>query len=438
MRRALRTGLGNVFEHGLMRALDAASTFVLVAALAPEEFARLALAQAYCAPLLLILVSPSAILYRDLASWRSESEKLAGKRIAMLRVGGVAIFAGALTVAALLGTSNGTASAMVWAMSLHGGMQLLAVDREALRLSHGLKKLSLLTFLHKGGLLGWVAWVGFGFSGNTEQRLIALSAGGLVWLAFLYLLGRASSPIQPASRAPSFGESWAFTWHSLRDFNLWSHGAGVIQSTIQSLDLTFAGFFGVPANSIGLYAVVLKLSNLTLAVPNALVNTYAIQVSRAGTGSDDQLWRQKTLGYSGLLVLAMALQALVMIWLFPWMTETLARGRWGAQEQALQGQWGTWVLAGQALAAGGFLFTSYLSMRGRRVGGMRGLFFSYYLWLFSGAAIAYGVAVMAGTEEGALDRLALANVVVGGIQGFLPLALFLRESRSEHATRQDR
>jgi len=46
------------------------------------------------------------------------------------------------------------------------------------------------------------------------------------------------------------------------------------------MDLFFLSFFKLPALVLGLYAVGLKISNLSLAVPTAFGNTFAVWVGR--------------------------------------------------------------------------------------------------------------------------------------------------------------
>ncbi|HAR44452.1 MAG TPA: hypothetical protein DCS07_17780, partial [Bdellovibrionales bacterium] len=81
-------GFLNLLEHGITRAGDALASLLLIWVLAPEVFARLALAQAWIAPLLFFFVAPEVVLYREYASWRAEGRQVFGKRLYALRIFG--------------------------------------------------------------------------------------------------------------------------------------------------------------------------------------------------------------------------------------------------------------------------------------------------------------------------------------------------------------
>lgn len=65
-----RVGLLNTLEHALTRFSDSATTLLLLWGLSSELFGRLAIAQAFAAPLLLLCVAPENVLYRDFPALR--------------------------------------------------------------------------------------------------------------------------------------------------------------------------------------------------------------------------------------------------------------------------------------------------------------------------------------------------------------------------------
>ncbi|RYZ87968.1 MAG: hypothetical protein EOP06_11775, partial [Proteobacteria bacterium] len=147
--RWLKHGLLNTFEQGFTRASDAIFSLALVAVFPPEEFSKLALAQAAVAPLLLFFIAPEAVMYKDFGAWNARgigytAANLRGFRIVGWWKAGLAILISAI-VASFGSNQSIRFFSMIWAFSLVLMPQIAGPDREYLRLSLNLKQLNFVT-----------------------------------------------------------------------------------------------------------------------------------------------------------------------------------------------------------------------------------------------------------------------------------------------------
>lgn len=385
-----RHGFLNTLEHGLTRVADGLSTLILLWVLPPEAFSKLALAQAFVAPSLLFFLSPETVIYRDFAAWKKQ-----GGHALAIRIRAFRFFAWGKGLLALLLAALGAAwgpgegdfwlrfYAVIWAYALVLAPQICGADREYLRVDLKLEELNFLSLIQKGSLLGGTALAAFLFDGRVE--LIALAAVSSVVLTAVLARWRAEAHLirRGASQTPvSWGEKWEFVWISVHSFSFWQHLSGVVLNWVQSMHLFFLGLYQFPAREVGLFAAVVKLANLSNALPMALANLYSIWVGRrSGTATTVKEEERKLLFRKTLfLFFTSSVQAIVLWLLSPYLFEWLSRGRWSAGEQVLMREWLAWVLVGAVLFGSSFLYSSWLTIRSE----IRGLF--VWVWMLWGVA----------------------------------------------------
>lgn len=416
----LRHGFWNTLEHGVTRASDAMTTLVLLWALPAEIFARLALAQSWVAPTLLLFISPEQVLYRDFARWQSEGPASLAARLRALRLFAWGKGQLALPVAAALalGLPGGSYAecffALVWAFSLALGPQIAGADREYLRLDLRLKELNGLSLWQKLSLLGGTTAAAFALPGRMDALAGAalfsvLSAAVLARWRVRELL-RAKGADSEALRGRRGPPILATLADSLGTFSIWSHLLGVIANWIQTLDLFFLGAFqgslGLRARELGLYAATLKLANFSQALPMALSNLFSVRLGREMP--EDRIARRAEAGLvlrstAGLGSVALV-QGAAILALAPWATRVLSHGRWSEEEQTRMVGWLVWILGGAVLLTLTYIPTSWLVIRGR----ISAVFLRVSLpWL----ALALGIYGAAAATAGA-DGVARANVAV--------------------------
>jgi hypothetical protein len=359
----VRKGLWNILEQGSTRALDALVSLGLIAGLRPEIFSEVAQAQALVAPALLLFVSSETILYRDYGTWRDEGMPALAKKLWALRW--VAWFKPILGVFVALGISwiapAVSLEALLWALGLALIPQVTGVDREYLRLSLSLKRLNLVTWVQKLGLL-----LGVWFSLQSSDPLWGLSVtafavmvGSALLVYFLSLERLRLDGLQPgASVFPKVREALAINYQALVQFSLLTHLHGVALGAIATLDVLIFGFLGTAGASdtavtLGLYAATLRLANLTQALPLALSNLMGVWLGRKSQSERTQEGHtsetSRVLRLSGALGLVALVQSLVVWLLAPWLIELLSRGRWTQEQQSEMLSWLPGLLVASSL-----------------------------------------------------------------------------------------
>lgn len=409
----LKHGFWNTLEHAITRIADAATSLVLLWALAPELFARLAFAQALVAPTLFFFVSPETVIYRDYSRWKGEGMAALSARLQALRRFGWGKAQAALVLSALLAfieASSGTTwlerfFALVWAYSLVLAPQIAGADREFLRMDLRLKQLNFVSLYQKLVLLGGTAAVALLLPGRIDGIAAVAAFSALSSAGIAFAMARAAIGPVPATRGlvPTTFETLA---DSLKTFTLWTHLSGVLNNWILTMDLFFLGFLGYPARTVGLYAAVLKLANFSMAAPLALSNLFSVALGRRAAddpsrkGERREMWRYTALLGAGTLV-----QAAVIALLAPWLIELLSHGRWSPAEQLEMREWLLWILGGGVIVGATFLLGTWLTLRGD----VRALFFRVSVpWTVLAVAI-YACAARNAGAQGA----AIANPIVG-------------------------
>lgn len=404
-----RHGFLNTMEHGITRVADAGVTFVLIWALPIEVFSRLALAQAWVAPLLLFFVAPETVLYRDFSAWREEGRSSFASKLKFFRLFGWGKGQLALILSAVLPLITASEApwyerfwTLTWAFALALGPQLSGPDREFLRLSLNLKVLNAVTLYQKLSLLAATFLVARLYPARFELLALAavfsaVSAGILAW----YYAKRAMEALPEGPFAPVTSAKDLLT-RSLTSFSIWNHLSGVLLNWVQTMDVFVLGWMRFPLREVGLYATALKFANFSTALPLALTNAFGLWTGRKKYGPGERgVAVRVSFGVAAIGVL----QALVLGLLAPWFFSVLSQGRWSADDQARMVRWLYWFLAGLVFMSSAFVVNSWLILRAD----VRMLFFRVYLPWAGFALAAYGIAA----RIGGLDGTAMLNVGVG-------------------------
>lgn len=413
----LKHGFWNTLEHGVIRASDALASLVLLYFLAPENFAVLALAQAWVAPVLLFFVAPEFILYRDYALWQKEGPSSLATRLRALRLfsWGKAQLALVLAlVGAFLFPSEtpwvSRFLALTWAFALAVAPQIAGGDREFLRVGLHLRALNGVTLYQKlTFLLGTVlAAVLLPGSLTALASVAVFSAISSAMLASL--IAKRILRAQGASAAGLAGREGPSVISVVTDavttFSFWIHICWVLGNWVLTLDLYALGWVRPDPQALGLYAAVLKVANLSNAIPVALTNLFMLWLGRRLAESEGlKRERRELVRYSALLFGACLVQNLVLWVLAPWLFGLLSHGRWSVGEmQQMQG-WLGWILAGAVLVNSLQLAAAWLRVRASA----RGMFFRIYLpWVAVSAALYGGAAVWLGIDGAAMANLPVA------------------------------
>jgi hypothetical protein len=274
-------GVWNTLENGLTRVADVAVTVILLRMLPTEVFSGLAFAMAAIAPLLVLFVAPSFMLYRYYGAWKAEGPAALARRLAILRAfgRGLGLLAMALSLVAALAFPSPLGHydrffAYLWAFSLLMGMHLAGGDREFLRLELRWRALNSITIAQKVLVLGGAAWVGYFAPSRLDW--LALAGFGSMLMSAMLAQGQVRAILgMPAPRV-RLAEARGELRRMMGDFSLWNHLTGIALNWSQSMDVYFLGFFQVPALALRLYSAALKIANLTLAIPNTAANFYSI------------------------------------------------------------------------------------------------------------------------------------------------------------------
>lgn len=369
-REWFKHGILNTLEHAVTRISDAATSIVLLYVLAPEVFAKLALAQAWTAPVLFFFVAPETVIYRDFTKWKVRGHGELHARLRVFRLFGYAkgfVAIAISVVGAFLWTGDNHLEhfwALIWAFSVVLAPQICGTDREFLRLNLELPKLNAVNLFQKLMLLASTVVAAKLFNGQLSA-LALLCAGSTILSAVIAFV---------TVRQVAGGEAWnaqnsrlsavAVLRDALASFTLWSHLSGVIFGWAQTMDLFFLGVFGFAAREVGLYATVLKLGNFALALPIALTNSFSIWLGRRLHGEASDGREQKELRRLSLLLFLLAIaQAVVLSILAPWILSLLSHGRWSPLEQREMWRWLILILGGSACFSGGLILSAWLSLR---------------------------------------------------------------------------
>ncbi len=432
-RQWFKHGFLNTIEHAVTRFSDAGLSLVLIWALSPENFGKLALAQAWVAPMLLFFISPETVLYRDYSKWKDEGRTAFSARLKALRLMGWAKAQAALIISVIgmfflpLGESSLWIrfSILLWAFSFTIAPQIGGADREFLRVGLRLRELNIVSLFQKLSLLLVTITVGL-FYPSRFEFLAAGSVFSALSSAFLarFFALRALRAM-PDREIKGLPDPMSTLLESFQTFAIWNHLAGVCNNWVLTLDLfclglVFTGHVSSPA-SIGLYAIALKIANFSLALPTALTNFFMVWIGHQKPAHSGNSWVREELTQVKKLGLqvagAAALQNLVLWLVSPFILNLLSHGRWTPDEQLAIQNWLKWILLGTTLYIAALVPAYWMIVRGQ----VRKLTVQVYIpWLVSAFAIYCGVAGYMRAEasqysEIPLNWLAMANVVVGAL-----------------------
>ena len=411
----LKHGLLNTFEQGLNRVADAATTIALVRYLSPETFSKLGLAQAAVAPLLLLFISPEAVLYRDFAKWKQGAPAELIARLKALRFFGwgklqAAFFLSLVAAALHSGESYWNRFfALIWAFSLALAPQISGADREYLRLDLRLKQLNAITLTQKLLLLLGTIWVVlFRPTEIAYLALVALSSA-LVGAFMAHAFVKKALP-QGGSGTFLITQRQVIS-EAIGSFSIWRHLSGVITNWVQTLDLFFLGFvFRFPARLIGLYSAALKIGNFSNALPMALANSISVWIAQGeAKDQNSEILRLKKTGF--YFTVLCVVQGMVFWLLLPLLTNSIGSLHQTVEEAAEMVVWMRWILVGNSLLCCTYPVTSWIAQRGF----ITTLFWKVQLpWVLL-TALTYGIGAWKWGAQGA----AVGNSIVAVLYLFL-------------------
>jgi hypothetical protein len=413
----LKHGFWNTLEHGITRGSDALASLVLLWALSPETFAKLASSQALIAPVLFFFIAPETVLYRDYAIWRQEGVSVIAARLHALRrfafgKGQFAIVLSALLAAFSAGAWGERFYALIWAFSLVLAPQLSGPDREFLRLDLQLKTLNALSLYQKLSMLGGTVIAALMFSGRLDilagfAVFSALSTAAIASFQVKKQL-RKEGASEAALRGREGPSALATLKEALTTFSGWQHVNWVIIGWVQTMDLFFLSLLRFPGKEVGLYAAVLKIANFSILLPTALANLFGIWVGRraAEAGRQEEVRELKRLTL--LLAAGVSIQAIILYAVFPFILKVLSHGRWNAEDISAMKGWFGWILTGAGLSGVLLLASLWLGVRTK----LHRLFMQVYLpWVLVSLLVYFGMIRMQAFGS-AFQGAAVANVIV--------------------------
>lgn len=363
----------NVGENLSVRVLDALASILLIWFLAPETLSKVATAQAWCAPLLFLYISPDASLYRDLIRWETKGSREVLEHLKVFRLFGWVKLGFSLLVCMnlsslvpLFDSRQEAFFALLWAMNLVTTPQLGSTDREYLRLKLEIKTVSLLTLLQKviyfSGLVGGLMIYRGSDYEIFQVMALAITVSGIVSMFGLYwcsrrLLRREFGEVRVALNIEKL-------LTSVRSYSLWHHLNQNIYNTLQSMDVFWLGVFGFNSRVIGLYSVVWKVVNFTQAIPSALANVLAVWSGRRTASLSEQVEERKVVFAQSLkLSLLVVGQGLVFYLLLPWALQILGRGQYSEIEISDMKVWSVGMLLALAIQAVFIFYWNYFNIR---------------------------------------------------------------------------
>ena len=423
-------------EHFVIRGSDISLTFLIVWGFSAESFSLLATAQAMVAPLLLFF-PPVYILYKEFAGWKAKSpDTLAGYLWILRRFGlGLGQLAFVLALIAAIYMPVGAHYwtrfwALLWGFSLTAGINVFAPDRELLRIELKMRDLNAVTFFQKLTALMGTLIVVFFFPGRIDLLALVMLGSVVATARLSYVFAARALREAGASEDSIRGKNAPAVIPALKemisDFSLWNHLSGVIWNWIQTLDLFFLGFFKLPALTLGLYSVGLKIANLSLAVPMAFGNIFAVWVGRR-IGDEKQHGEEKgkLLRFSAFLFAGCVLQGAVLFLVAPYVIAALSHGRWDESQRATLLHWLGWIIAGSSVFGSAFLLNWWLTLRASASSLLARVYFP--LLVFSLGT--YGLTAKLRGPDGT----APANLAVAGVYIVLLLVFFIRLGNAREA-----
>jgi hypothetical protein len=172
---------------------------------------------------------------------------------------------------------------------------------------------------------------------------------------------------------------------AIGSFSVWTHVIGVLHTWILTLDLFLLSQLKlVGAAGLGVYGIALKISNLSLALPQALSNLFWVWLGQNqipnSRSEKKQLWL-----FSGVLLFLSLVQGFIL-WAVASYALKYSKGIAGQEVEFLKDSLLPPILLGTCLISGTFLFHTYVQLRARPE---RQLYRVYVPWLLMSVATYY-------------------------------------------------
>ena len=397
----------------MMRGGDILFSLLLVAYFKPEQFARIALVQAWITPFLFFMVSPELALYAQYSDLKRQGRVSLESALKAFSIFAWGKLQFALILTAVIAWWSGESVFLIgWAWLQALGVQFLGPEREFLRLDHRIKDLARLTLIQK--------WGAVALMGVT----LASVAQPLHWIWLSQALALIAAKIDATRCVKKAISEWppGGTQSTVTDvlvahlshFSIWNHLNGVALNLILTLDVLVWSFFGGMNVSFGNYTAALKMVNVSFAIPFALSNWIGVQVSRIPGATP------------GVKNSSVSFRALSQFWVRRWTPVILGSGflifgviavglrtigplKWGYDGIEQMSGWLPALLVGAVLIQLSFVVTAVMTSQGK----VKQQFFELYLPAVVGAIGIYVASVWAGGMFTGLDALARGNVWVG-------------------------
>jgi hypothetical protein len=417
-----------LLESVAPRLIDAALVILLLRRLAPEDIGLLERTQAAVLPVMLFFLSPEQLLYKKFSTWKAEGPDACRARIGALRhfcwlkgLAGLALaFLFSIRAA---GPNFALFCAFTWAFSRTLGPQIIAIDREYLRISGRVTNAFALVSIQKLLFFAGVVVVAFVWSASPLPGLAAVGAGSILFSGLAAtaqsrrLDGRVTKKA-PKERQPLFSTMRAVLKETLVPFSFWSHVNYVIGSSIESLDVLTLGVLGFPNRVLGIYGAAVRVANFGIAVPTALYTWFAMRLAQAPKGAPSRTSLATVARPTLYLVVVAVAQTTVLIAASHLIAQVLGSARWTEDERQTFARYLTPLVLGIGLYSTVFSLVAWLKL----CVDVRALFARVFLpWLAVAGAIYFFVGV-----RGDAMNVARANIACYASYMFFVL-LFVRK-----------
>ena len=354
----------SVSEFGLSRLIDSVLAFMLIWLLPLEFLGMVEVVQALIAPLLFAFLSAEPLLYRHFSEWKTESIESFQTRVAALRLfcwikglGGL-VFSVLITLVWPSQSHTATFYALIWAFSRTLGPQVIAVDREFMRLDG---RFGSALMINLGQKLILIVGLLLATHQQGSSILPVLAGAGALSVVASAILSRFLN--HKIRFHGGYQKTAKQTLRAIfKEFTIWNHFNYVLSIWTQTLDMFWLGVLHVPLRAAGIYSAALKVANFSFALPLAVSTFFSVRLSRAAPDAPERRdWRRvgrPTLALGGVAILqAAAVMAAAQLLAF-----LFSRGRWAPDEISDFVKYLRWIECGTAVYCFSFFAVSWINI----------------------------------------------------------------------------
>lgn len=420
-----RHGLLNVLEHASIRILDAGITFSLIKSMSAHQFGLFSVYQSWVSFMLLFLPALETAFYKNYAQYKMENRLSKERSIYRFYLWFKIIFA-LFAVFSLSWISQDLDwptrfLLLLFAAALPLSHAAYGFFMEPLRFELHQKTIVVVSGLQRAVLLGILLVIQYGAPQNIVL-LTSLAMGSYVLFGFAWALVfkkfRLAGMYAPCMEKLSFFGSFRAVGSRLWNTVLWIHLIGISLQTVQTLDIFWLNARNENLNEIGLYSIALKSANFFQFLPLALMNTFAIYLSRReGSATQD---KKLTSSYVFIFLICSGALFLFGSWIGEPLLGFLAKGKLNGDSLQRTEFYFKWQLAGVLILCASYPLSTYLNARES----LRRLLTFVYLPWFALSCLLYAFATQI-----SISAAAQANVAVYSTLWILLFAYYLASSR---------